>query len=166
MKEKIRMVTNSRGSETLADFKFEINLIFFLSWIDQCSGRCPLECEKENFLFETSLGNFPAYAYAKYLIEDERISRFLNESFDESFTVEDMSKSIAKVNIYYSDLNIEISSEMPAMTFITLVSNIGGVLGLFLGMSFLSFVEVFELGFEIFLIVYKKLTYREKVFRV
>ena len=55
---------------------------------------------------------------------------------------------------------------MPAMTIITLVSNIGGVLGLFLGISFLSFVEVFELGFDIFLIVYKKLKFREKIKKI
>lgn len=94
------------------------------------------------------------------------MSSFLREYFDEEFTTEDLTKSIAKVNVYYNNLNNELTTEIAAMTLITLVSNIGGVLGLFLGISFLSFVEVFELSFEIFLIIFKRYKSRAKVYRV
>ena len=35
------------------------------------------------------------------------------------------------------------------MNLIDLISGIGGILGLFLGVSFLSFIEIFELIFEL-----------------
>ena len=38
------------------------------------------------------------------------------------------------------------------------ISNIGGILGLFLGISFLSFIEIFEIIFEIMFIIFKKET--------
>jgi hypothetical protein len=37
-----------------------------------------------------------------------------------------------------------------------LISNIGGILGLFLGISFLSFVEIFEIFYEILIILISK----------
>jgi hypothetical protein len=36
------------------------------------------------------------------------------------------------------------------------ISNIGGILGLFLGLSFLSFIEIFEILFEILSIIFFK----------
>jgi hypothetical protein len=36
------------------------------------------------------------------------------------------------------------------------ISNIGGILGVFLGISFLSFIEIFEIIFEIIFIFFKK----------
>lgn len=58
-------------------------------------------------------------------------------------------------NIYYDDLSYTLVEESPFWDVFALFSNIGGNLGLFVGMSFLSFVEVFELlyGFLDFLIL-------------
>ena len=39
------------------------------------------------------------------------------------------------------------------MEMFDLVSNIGGILGLFIGVSFLSFIEIFELIFEVLFIL-------------
>ena len=44
----------------------------------------------------------------------------------------------------------------PKILLTDLVSNIGGTLGLFLGISFLSFIELFELIIEILFIFFKK----------
>ena len=40
--------------------------------------------------------------------------------------------------------------EVPNIDLLTLISNVGGTLGLFLGMSFLSFLEILELLAEIY----------------
>lgn len=52
-------------------------------------------------------------------------------------------------NIYYNDLTYQLIEESPYWDIFMLFSNIGGNLGLFVGMSFLSFVEIFELMFQI-----------------
>lgn len=52
-------------------------------------------------------------------------------------------------HIYYSDLSYTFIEEGPYWDLFLLLSNIGGNLGLFVGMSFLSFVEIFELIFQL-----------------
>lgn len=56
--------------------------------------------------------------------------------------------------VYYKDLGYQQYDEVEKTTLPDLVANIGGLLGLFLGMSFLSFVELFDILLQIFL--YKK----------
>lgn len=46
---------------------------------------------------------------------------------------------------YYRTLKYTTISQQPLLEIIDLVAYIGGILGLFLGGSFLSFVEIFEL---------------------
>ena len=60
--------------------------------------------------------------------------------------------------IYYKELEyIFISQEAKTETF-SFVSNIGGIFGLFLGISFLSFVEILEVLIEIFyILLFKKI---------
>lgn len=59
------------------------------------------------------------------------------------------SKYYLSFNIYYSKLSYQLVEESPYWDTFLLFSNIGGNLGLFVGMSFLSFVEVFELVFQL-----------------
>lgn len=56
--------------------------------------------------------------------------------------------------VYYKDLGYQQYDEVEKTTLPDLAANIGGLLGLFLGMSFLSFVELFDILLQIFL--YKK----------
>jgi hypothetical protein len=53
------------------------------------------------------------------------------------------------VNVFYSTGTFTKINEKPAVTFATLLPDLGGRLGLFLGISILSFVEVFEVFYEI-----------------
>ncbi|XP_066937274.1 uncharacterized protein [Macrobrachium rosenbergii] len=55
------------------------------------------------------------------------------------------------LNIYIDSPYYEIIEETPAYTFDTLLSNIGGSLGLFIGVSVISIVEVIEFFVDIFL---------------
>ena len=54
-----------------------------------------------------------------------------------------------KVYIYFGDLRYTLISQQPKTILADLVSNVGGTLGLFLGMSFLSFIEIVEIIFEL-----------------
>lgn len=54
-----------------------------------------------------------------------------------------------QISVFYSALGYEQYQEQAKMEVIDLVSNIGGTLGLFLGMSFLSFVEILDVFLQI-----------------
>ena len=49
------------------------------------------------------------------------------------------------VCIYYSDFKYTIIKKEPKMTWIQLVSEIGGIMGFYIGTSFLSFLEIVDL---------------------
>ena len=65
-------------------------------------------------------------------------------------TYEQVQKSFMVIFVYYNDLKYTLISEEPKTELFILISEIGGILGLFLGISFLSFFELFEILFEIF----------------
>lgn len=70
---------------------------------------------------------------------------------NEELTYESLKRNMAQVSVYYGELGYEQYNEIPDTTWLDLISNIGGTLGLFLGMSFLSFVEVVDILMQILL---------------
>ena len=50
-----------------------------------------------------------------------------------------------QVNIFFTSLTYENIQETPAMDVAQLMSNLGGVIGLYLGVSIVAAFEVFEL---------------------
>ena len=63
---------------------------------------------------------------------------------------------MVSINIFYDDLSYTAITEDAKMSQVDLVSNLGGLLGLFIGISFLSFGEIFEALFEIIFIMFGK----------
>jgi hypothetical protein len=55
--------------------------------------------------------------------------------------------------IFYESLSYTLIDQIPKMNVIDFISNIGGNLGLFIGVSFLSFAEIIELFIEILFIL-------------
>jgi hypothetical protein len=58
-------------------------------------------------------------------------------------------RSFVGLNLFYKELTYDISSESPQLTAITLFANIGSYLGLFLGVSVFSLVEIIQFLIEI-----------------
>ena len=56
-----------------------------------------------------------------------------------------------KILVYYESLKYTLISQQPKTQLLNLIPNIGGALGLFIGISFLSFIEIIELFIEIIL---------------
>ena len=98
-------------------------------YLDQMfSEHCPLECD--TFNYDISINS--------------RTSQTLSE------------KNSVGIYVYYEDLKYTLISQQPKIQFIDLISNIGGSLGLFVGISFISFLELFEILIEIIFIHFGK----------
>ncbi|CAF0821207.1 unnamed protein product [Brachionus calyciflorus] len=67
----------------------------------------------------------------------------------------EIKESILMLSIYYDDLRYLYVKESPSMSFDTLMGIVGGQFGLYLGASFLSFVEIVEMLVNISRIVSK-----------
>ena len=63
----------------------------------------------------------------------------------------EVNRNYIGIYVYYKDLTYTLISEAPNSEIFDLISNIGGLVGVFLGISFLSFVELIEILFEVFL---------------
>jgi hypothetical protein len=75
------------------------------------------------------------------------------KSISEIENVEEARKSFLMVNIYYKEIAYTYISESPKWNIVTLLSNFGGQLGLFIGMSLLSFLEFFDLFIKIIILL-------------
>ena len=90
-------------------------------------------------------------------------NRIIKSKFSstDQITYATLKRNIAQVMVYYEDLGYQQYDEVEKMSLSDLVANIGGFLGLFLGMSFLSFVEILDILLQI--LFYKLSSSKEKV---
>ena len=66
-----------------------------------------------------------------------------------NMTNEMLGKNVVYLNVNYANLQYTFINQIPKSDLISLISNIGGTLGLFLGISFFSLVEILEIFMEI-----------------
>jgi adenylosuccinate lyase len=104
-----------------------------------CSQYCPLECD--SFNYDISTHKVPAFKYAIYdkLDLDPR-----NLTINSTWQILTSGLNEYSFTVYYEDLKYTYISQQAKVEFIDLISNIGGSLGLFLGISFISFLELFD----------------------
>ena len=78
------------------------------------------------------------------------LSKYANETDFQN----NLASNVAKVTIYYDTLTYSIIKEEAKITPVNLLGNLGGHLHLFLGISFMSIVEIFELLVQLLLYVF------------
>ena len=59
-------------------------------------------------------------------------------------TKEDIQRNMIHMNVYFSSLQYTKTEQVPTFTLDELVANLGGLLGLLLGASILTMIELFE----------------------
>ena len=115
---------------------------------------CPLECNSVNYDISTSSSDYPSYDEYLRLLNITNLSSNLPNGNATSIT--ELKQSLYNINVYFDDLQYTQISDQPQYTTTSLVANIGGLLGVFLGMSFLSIVDFLQIVAEIALIFLEK----------
>ena len=97
-----------------------------------CEASCPIECQTMSY---------------SITINSQAIDPLLMDRLN-------YSKRMSIIEIYYNDFGYTSINEIPKTTFESLIGNVGGILGVFLGTSLISFVEIPELIYSIFYVFY------------
>ena len=117
---------------------------------EKCSQYCPLECDEVTYSITPVAKVYPTRG---------NISDVMFASFEFNLsnltTYEQMKKHYVQICVFYKKIGYTLISQEAKTETFNFVSNIGGVLGLFLGISFLSFIEIFEILIECFFTFYQ-----------
>ncbi len=100
-----------------------------------CENVCRPKCEAQRFDYFISQSKYPSQDFLD-----------LHPTF---------SNNTLTVVVNYKDNTYTQIRESPAETFEKLLGDVGGQINLFVGLSFLTVLEIFELGFHIMLLVYR-----------
>ncbi|XP_035226401.1 acid-sensing ion channel 5-like [Stegodyphus dumicola] len=65
-------------------------------------------------------------------------------------------KSMVGVKVYYNTFQVTMYKEVKSYSWETLIANIGGNLGFFMGLTLVTFFEVFEFLWDFFLTAFKR----------
>lgn len=127
--------------------------ISYLKNTDNCP-ECPMECQSVDYHLTISKSRYPTSYYTDYIrYQTELVNRFPSTTV---VTDNHIQKNIVLLNVFYDDLATSFIREIPKVTPDELFGTIGGNLGLFIGMSLLSFVEILEIFIEFLLIYFGK----------
>ena len=79
-------------------------------------------------------------------------------------TAEDDRSNLILLHVYYPSLHYTVTAQVESFTLDTLISNLGGQIGLFLGASLMTLVELIEgLGFIMWTAYQRKRSQRNRV---
>jgi hypothetical protein len=117
-------------------FIFNSNYITFT-----CTPLCPLECNRT--IFKISEGSYEITGdhYHDYIKSNPNL---LSDFVNTPLTVEKAKKSFVDVNFYYNSNSYLLSTQSPAMSIVSLLADLGGTLGLFLGISLIQICEIID----------------------
>ena len=97
---------------------------------DNCD--CPQTCEFTIYNYISSMAEYPTKSYANILMQNPMVQKTFTNKSDINY--ENVRKRVVSVNILYNELIETKVTAQPKTDMPSLISNIGGILGLFLGM--------------------------------
>ena len=130
----------------------KIGLPHFIN--ENCIPLCPLECNRTEYKTSLTTSQFSSEIYYDYI---KNKTAFHSKFDDEELTFRTVKEGLVKLNIYYDSLTYTEMTESVSMNAVSLLSSIGGFMGMFLGMSIMTLVEILEVLIKFFYsIVFEK----------
>ncbi|XP_077992375.1 epithelial sodium channel subunit alpha-like [Glandiceps talaboti] len=127
-----------------------------------CSNFCTESCTETSYRTRVTSSLWPNKNYKPQIIQEvKQISSSLNTmvGMDSSFA----ENNLCKLNIYYEEFNFEAITESPKYEEEDLLSDLGGQLGLWIGMSFISVFEFLEFCYDVCRWLHYKLSNRSRI---
>jgi hypothetical protein len=123
-----------------------------------CLTHCPLECNSTEFKLSTTSQAYTGKMF-EYIVKGT--PEFASD-FKSAITTETASNKFVQLNLYYDSLTFTTSSDTPSMDIVAFLGNVGGTLGLFLGVSVLSVCEFVHVIVESCILVSNRIKHKQK----
>ncbi|XP_070542967.1 amiloride-sensitive sodium channel subunit gamma-like [Ptychodera flava] len=107
-----------------------------------CRLNCHQPCSGRSFKETVSMSQWPSNAYDDTLYA--RLTQKSQKIKEQLISAEVSRRNLIKLKVYYSELNFESITERQAFGLVDLLSNLGGLMGLYIGASVMSLFEVLE----------------------
>ncbi|XP_060082440.1 amiloride-sensitive sodium channel subunit alpha-like [Ylistrum balloti] len=132
-----------------------------------CSSDCVPPCDETEFTSEVSMSAWPSNEYLDTAINDFRsTSTSLFTTISANSATADkrafMDQNGVKVDVYYRYLNYEVIQTEASYEVANLLSDIGGQLGLWIGLSIVSLFEIIEIISDLVVIGFLRLCGKKK----
>ena len=137
--ERLSMATDLCNTRQELECMNGIAKSFSTHFYQDCRNNCPDPCWYSYYTFDTVFNKFPSESYERFLMK-----RHKNRSLIASNS-NGLRDDITALNVFFKLRRYQQITEIPSMSWLSTVSNIGGTIGLFLGCSFLSFIELIDL---------------------
>ncbi|XP_030852712.1 amiloride-sensitive sodium channel subunit alpha [Strongylocentrotus purpuratus] len=118
-------------------------LVEYLYHSSNLECTCPISCSEESFRRTVSASLWPSTRYevhlAKQLVSiNSKIERIIAD-------VEKTRQNVVNLVVFFEQLNYELNQQLAVYTVESLLGSVGGLLGLYLGLSFMSIGEIIVL---------------------
>ena len=128
----------------------EQNVNFIEMSKEDCDVKCPLECESISYDLSVSSLVYPSKQLFNLFINDETALKHYRKLSNENVTYERLREQYLALNVFYLSTKYTLISQVPKASIVDLISNMGGALGIFLGFSIFSMIELVEIVCRIF----------------
>jgi hypothetical protein len=116
----------------------------------KCIPLCPIECNRTAFK-PSGLSSYvlTGELYYDYIKDHPNL---LADFANKPITIENAFDSFTALNVYYRYNYYTLSIQSPSMDMVSLLANLGGTLGLFIGISLIQLCEIIDVLVQIILI--------------
>ena len=115
---------------------------------------CPLECDSIRYDTRISSQNYPSKEeYDLFKKNAQMVYEYTNTKKLNVTTYSEYKKYFFKLNVFYNSMEYTYVTLSPKITFVGLLSSLGGSLGALLGFTFFTFFEVMEILLNIIYIL-------------
>ena len=132
------------GQKAKCSFDFYYGDFIMNDFIDKnCLDRCPAECVTLGISTQLAFKQYPHASYLETTLKTNPmlINKYANQTDFKS----NLAQSVLKLTIRYESLTYKETVEEPRMSWKSLLGKLGGDLHIFLSMSLISFIDIFEL---------------------
>ena len=139
-------------NKTQFDCTGNFRLIFYQNNLNEKCPGCPLQCTTDRYSITPSFAQYPTDGYLELILNKSSI-RQSHPDLSKS----NIKKRLLAFNVFYNELSYTRVTQLPKYESLDLLASMGGFMGLLLGASLMTFVELIEIFFRI--LEYKKIIF-------